>query len=139
MDYEKEQIVNNCCSILQCVYNSLEDDKYEIEGEKLKAAIHSLKYLPKVDTKYSNDVFVRAKQIKEDWNNCKNDYEKLQLAKKTREIVFFLDKDYTICSFLSTDEKVKAIFGDFLLGNCIGNSEDTETLLSIFEIPYIIK
>ena len=58
------------------------------------------------------------------------------LAQKSGEIIFLLDKDYTICNLHSNNMEAVKIFGDFLLSNCIGNSHDTHVLLSLLNIPH---
>jgi hypothetical protein len=140
MNYHQRQIINHCLSILENVRDSVEyDDKcdnlHDTESMQLNACISALKFLPKRNTEYSEDILIRAKQLKDDWLSCKDDLEKILLAKKSGEIVFLLDTDYTICNLVSDNNEAKKIFGDHLLSHCVGNSDGVTILLNIFNIP----
>lgn len=145
MNYHQEQIVKNCCAILENIYASLDDNYDEddedrfvesLEEKNLKNAINALRFIPKSNVQYSEDIIKRAAQLKEQWNNCQSDSEKMLLAQKSGEIIFLLDEDYTICNLYSNNKEAVKIFGDFLLSNCIGNSHDTHVLLSLLNIPH---
>jgi hypothetical protein len=141
MNYHQREIIKHSLSILESVRDSVEyDDKcdnlHDTESMQLNAAISALKFLPKRNTEYSEDILIRAKQLKDDWLSCKDDLEKILLAKKSGEIVFLLDTDYTICNLASDNKEANKIFGDHLLQCCIGNTDGVTILLNIFKIPW---